>query len=260
MRSNHGFTLIELSIVLAIIGLIAAGITSGLSVLRDSNLKRIVSDAEHYKGILVLFKNRYQSLPGDFSRAGTIWGDDCAGATGGTDTCSGNGNRIIEHGAQDDIATTSESLRLWQHLSNADMAPSNLSGMPNSGCGSANNICAEAGVNIPTTSISNGGYYFYTDSATRTTALIVGRSLANSWNSAPLITPLEAFEIDKKIDDSVNNTGTFSGAGLIDGAGGWALSLQNATSNCYNAATSTRYNTATDDRTCGAVFSIGKNL
>lgn len=258
MKQQCGFTLIELSIVLIIIGLLSAAVTSGFSILRDSNLKRIMADVEHYKGAIALFKNRYNAIPGDFARAGTIWGNDCNGSSTGSDECSGNGNRFIEHGSQDSLTNTSETLRLWQHLNNADMANLSLTGMPYSGC-SANDICAQAGTNIPEAPLTNSGYYFYTDSSTRNTALIVGGNAVDSWNSAPIISPLEAYEIDNKIDDGVNSTGFFSGTGMLSGSSSWALTFDNAASNC-SAGTSSGYNTATDDRTCGAAFIIGNSL
>lgn len=260
MQKHYGFTLIELSIVLVIIGLIIAGITSGVNVLRDSSLKRAMSDAENYRGTLALFKNRYKSLPGDFSRAGTIWGNDCQGSTTGSDTCSGNGNRRIQHGGEDNLTATSESLRLWQHLANAEMIPYKLTGLPATGCADPDNICAATGQNIPEATIKNSGVYFYTNPTTQDTALIFGGTDSTSWNSLPILSPLEAYEIDNKLDDGVNNTGKFFGTGLIDGSGGWTLSFNDATTNCYNASTSTRYNTATDDSTCGAVFIMGKNF
>lgn len=258
--SSRGFTLLELSIVLAIIGLLVAGITSGVSILRDSHLKRVMTDAENFRGIISLFKNRYNALPGDFARAGALWGNDCNGSSSGSDTCSGNGNRIIQHGAQDALSTTSESLRLWQHLKNADMFNASLTGLPASGCSDPDNICAAIDQNIPAAPANNSGYYLYTDSSTRNTVLIVGGTDNSTWNDLPVFSPLEAYEIDEKIDDGINSTGNFSGTGILNGTASWALSMQNATTNCYNASLSTAYNTAADDKTCGAVFLMGQSL
>jgi hypothetical protein len=139
------------------------------------------------------------------------------------------------------------------------MIPGGFTGLPTAGCPS-DDVCAQSGVNIPNAALTNSGYYIYSEPTTRMTTLIVGGNATASWNSSPVVTPLEAYEIDNKIDDGVNHTGSFFGAGIADNTGAWLINLDNADTQCYNENTSTGYNTALDANSCGAVFVFGAGL
>lgn len=251
-RPLAGFTLIELSVVLIIIALITSSILAGQSILRDAHIKRITNDAEHYKGMVALFQSQYQALPGDFRNASRLWGSTCNSGT--SSVCSGNGDNLIEDEGDDSLSNTSETLLVWQHLSKAEILTADYSGMPASGCSGTN--CVTPGENAPKGSLNTSSFYLHS-LANGQTVLIMGGKVNDSWNSGPLLTPFEAYSIDKKIDDSVNDTGDFMGAAVPDGSGGWLTQITNGPTNCYTSSTSTHYNTSTDNPTCGAIFILG---
>lgn len=62
---KNGFTLIELSIVLVIIGLVTGGITLGRHLIRSAELKALVSSIREYETALNAFKLKYNEIPGD---------------------------------------------------------------------------------------------------------------------------------------------------------------------------------------------------
>jgi len=95
---NKGFTLIELSIVLVIIGLITAGIIGGQSLIHSAQIRSVISDVDRFRVAIATFEMQYDSLPGDLVNAKEYWLDpDCMDDAG--NTCSGNGNGLINHDA-----------------------------------------------------------------------------------------------------------------------------------------------------------------
>lgn len=87
-NKNKGFTLIELSVVIVIIGLIVAGIVGGQSLVHQSKLRAVVSNVSSLQVAYNTFYLEYNKLPGDMSNASDYW-------TGAID---GNGNFRIDTG------------------------------------------------------------------------------------------------------------------------------------------------------------------
>ncbi len=83
MRYRHGFTLIELSIVLVIIGLIVGGVLVGRDMIRAAEIRATVSQVEQLDAAVNTFKTKYGCLVSDctttvslgFTGAGNgLWG------------------------------------------------------------------------------------------------------------------------------------------------------------------------------------------
>jgi prepilin-type N-terminal cleavage/methylation domain-containing protein len=111
-----GFSLVELSIVLVILGLLVGGILSGKSLIRASELRSVLKDIENFDTAVGSFKSKYFQLPSDMNNAKSFWPTDCLDDLPNSQTCNGNGNGQI------DILTGSrENLRFWQHLSLAEL-------------------------------------------------------------------------------------------------------------------------------------------
>jgi len=64
-NENKGFSLIELSIVLIIIGLLVAGITGGASLIKSGQVRSIISEARNYKMAVNAYYASQDKLPGD---------------------------------------------------------------------------------------------------------------------------------------------------------------------------------------------------
>ena len=188
---SPGFSLIELSIVIVIIGLIMGGIMTGRSLIKNAELMSIGNDVERYRQSVAGFQQQFTELPGDFTRAAAIWG---------TGTVSGNGNGIVNGSGED--------LRFWQHLALAKMIDgqfTGLSGMPAS--------YIQAGVNVPATRYKNGAVSFQ----------YLGTQNAHSWyfndtyghiyylsngTGDRLVTAEDAKNLDRKFDDGLVASGT----------------------------------------------------
>lgn len=62
---NKGFTLVELSIVLVIIGLLIGGILAAQSMISTAKVTNIVSKSQQYEIAVMNFKTTYNQIPGD---------------------------------------------------------------------------------------------------------------------------------------------------------------------------------------------------
>ncbi|MGB1540395.1 MAG: prepilin-type N-terminal cleavage/methylation domain-containing protein, partial [Rickettsiales bacterium] len=69
MNSKAGFSLVELSIVLVILGLLTGGILGGQSLIRAAELRSVSKEYEKYQTAINIFKDKYFALPGDFNNA-----------------------------------------------------------------------------------------------------------------------------------------------------------------------------------------------
>lgn len=218
-RSRHlhnGFTLIELSIVLVIIGLIAGGVIAGMSLLQNARLQSIQKEARAVIVAANVFKTKYGYLPGDFPQATTAIDPS---------TTNGNGDGLVDFRFNSGGTSASETTRLWQHLT--------LSGIyPGSYPGTYANPSLP-GTHVPQSQLGQSiGVYF--SSYTRKTPFIVGTAYApltdnpgNGWHKIEIgrfyrgslgphftravVKPLEAALLDQKYDDGIPYSGKFSG-------------------------------------------------
>lgn len=212
---NRGFSLVELSIVLVILGLLVGGILAGQSLIRASELRSVGTDLNKYRTAIYAFKDKYFALPGDMSNAVKFWGAQAGATTDGIDTtcrslsaaatgtltCNGNADGYINAGgsAGTDVH---ERYRFWQHLSNAGLIEGTFSGV----YGAASTRTAIIGVNVPQSRIPTVGYTMYDDAGWGYRNLIsVGASFISG--GVPLETASIAFKnedvwnLDQKTDD-----------------------------------------------------------
>ncbi len=124
-RTTSGFTLIEFSIVMIVIGLVIGSIMVGRDLIRHAELRKTYQQIEEYRVAVATFKNKYDALPGDMPNATDIFGTDPEGCTlvpvtryAKKETCNGDGNGFIER-----ISPVLEVYRFWQHLGAAELIP-----------------------------------------------------------------------------------------------------------------------------------------
>jgi len=71
---GSGFTLIELSIVLVIIGLIIGGILVGRDLVHAAEIRAVAKDLQSYETAYNTFRLKYNCLPGDCPNATDLFG------------------------------------------------------------------------------------------------------------------------------------------------------------------------------------------
>src|SRR5690606_37829535 len=65
--ANKAFTLLELSIVLAVIGLLIGAITIGKDIVHASKIRATLAQIESFNAASAAFETKYSALPGDMA-------------------------------------------------------------------------------------------------------------------------------------------------------------------------------------------------
>ena len=219
IRKNSGFTLLEMSIVLAIIGLLVGGILAGKTFATNSRLNAMVGESRSYINALSQFNDQYKAIPGYFSTASAWWPDfkNSTGFNGGIGADNGDGNGLIRAGALTTTIGNAELFGAFEHLALVGLIPGSYTGAT-TGPGTA---VATIGTNIPKSVIENVGYVFNHPDATDGNVsgdavyfdgkyghvLIVAGATAGGMPSTPFLKPAQALQIDDKYDDGAPGTG-----------------------------------------------------
>ncbi|MFT6306364.1 MAG: prepilin-type N-terminal cleavage/methylation domain-containing protein, partial [Halioglobus sp.] len=66
--SFKGFTIVEIAIVLAIIGLILGGVFKGQALIDNARVRSLSTEVAGIQTAWYSFQERYRSIPGDFSK------------------------------------------------------------------------------------------------------------------------------------------------------------------------------------------------
>ena len=214
---KHGFSLVELSIVLVILGLLTGGILAGQNLIRAAELRAVSTQLQNFQSAVNTFRDKYFALPGDMRNATDFWGTaTCPGnqSTPSTDskTCNGDGNGAVQPLSNVSGGISNEIFRFWQQLANAGLIEGSYTGVQASASSDQHSVL---GLNVPTGKISNTGWAIsYWNTTTGDSAnfanqygnnFIFGAQNGNlSSGHVPgnaALRPEEAWNIDTKLDD-----------------------------------------------------------
>ncbi len=213
-RHQRGFTLIEMSIVLVIIGLIVGGILKGQELIESSRQKNFISQIDRMKAGTTTFIDRFKSVPGDFARitllpnSGLLDGGDDNGIVGavGADTAAVFTTVIA--------AATDETIQYFNHLQAAQLisggaatsvVPVCYAGLCDTPSPLPASAFPQSGLNI-----RYGTHTGLTTPATTKQAhwISVSRFVNGAIGATQaVLSPERAFQLDNKYDDGVASTG-----------------------------------------------------
>lgn len=205
---KHAFSLVELSIVLVILGLLTGGILAGQSLIRAAELRAVSTEYSRYLAAVQTFRDKYFALPGDMTGATKFWQEvsgvpnTCRTTQGtGTQTCNGDGNGYIEQTTGSD-----EHHRYWQHLANAGLIEGSYTGIRDGA-----DPLKTTTVNAPKSKLGQGLWFSYNYSiqsgafdilnGNYFNILELGSPSPTQHPYVPLVKPEEIWNIDTKMDD-----------------------------------------------------------
>lgn len=222
MQSQKGFTLIELSIAIIIIGLITGGVLGGRSLIESAKIQSTVQEFQKYKTAFNAYILEYDAMPGDHSEARSYFTTD---KSGGASIHNGNGNNILNAHA--------EVREAFSHLVNAELVNSCICLGSELGRAVPDKMYPVAELGLPNLFLfwdydANGGIGQYDDYRRGGTVLAIQgarwmgvsatypdgyyhyTNWANSTNGPT------TYKIDKKIDDGMPFKGMLTSANHVN--------------------------------------------
>lgn len=181
-KNNRGVTLVEIAIVLVIIGLLLGGILKGQELINNAKVRAIADRQNSLKVAWFAFLDRFQALPGDFSRARQY----IPGAA---------------NGAGDGTIGYEDSVLVFQHLTAAGYLRCSTCTATASATSNSNNSVINSYGGIMSIWSDSDHYAFRGASSTLPRLLI---------HTGPRIPSNIIQEVDQKIDDGIGNGGDFT--------------------------------------------------
>lgn len=219
--SKKGFTLVELAIVLVIIGLIVSSVLVGQDLIKSAELRATTTQLQQFQTAVNTFIGKYNGIPGDidgykYGLEGGCGDRDRNGAIDNGEVGS-NGNGFLEGDGVDAPNTTQakngsailkhdgEIACFWANLTTEgkELIPGYYEG--------TGSDSAVVGNNMPKMKFGSAGWGVLgidegDDMGNYFVSGVIGGS-GSQYNTKAVFAPIDALNIDEKIDDGIPNTG-----------------------------------------------------
>lgn len=239
MRKNtSGFTLIEVSIVLVIIGLLVSGALVGVDLIKRAEVRSFVAQVEKYQAAVNTFRVKYNGLPGDIAAvSASRFGMQARSGLPG----QGDGNNVWEGCSASAVGTSTvfgcETALVWRDLSFSNLIDASFASatdaltevvpgdrplyFPQLKLGTANYLTA--------LSINGRNFFFISGIASTDSSGVY--SLQTNMNA------LDAYSVDSKLDDGRPTQGKTIAASNLTTVGGSTDALTGVTAACVKSTT-----------------------
>jgi len=281
---KSAFSLIELSIVLIIIGLLVAGVTGGSALIKNAEMRSVITQSQGYQAGVSAFYAQYNYLPGDYAQA--VAGSSVpaiATISAGAGSATSAQNSKIEYLTASVATNLSESVAAWDVLQKANFveglalttqavttAPTIATHIPAAkikAAGWAFDHRYSVGTALGLTGYLSGGANEGAAAAPANQNVLVltgpisaavapataaGTLVNGATNiSTPALTGPDALSLDTKMDDGLANSGK------VRGLNSAALTTCYAPSATLNVAYTTTSNSA---KVCSLTIDVGPSI
>lgn len=213
LRKSYGFTLIELSLVMVIIGLVVGGVMIGRDLIHAAQIRAQIAQIEQYNTAANTFREKYGGLPGDLASAASF-GFIARGPFAG----QGDSNGVLEGITANAPASNNPSYQtggetpvFWRDLTEANMIGGTFNTATTTTVAGGISDAATIDLYFPRAKIAPGlSVYVFSDNGTNYFGLASCDGLAATGSFYSNTTALgvsDAFAIDNKIDDGYPQTG-----------------------------------------------------
>ncbi len=280
LHAGSAFSLVELSIVLVILGLLVGGILAGQALIRASELRSITTDSQRFNTAIQAFRDKYFALPGDMNNATKFWGTSATGGGGPssdppsalTFNGSGDGRILSEANPSPGVFAHHEPGAAWQMLANAGL----IEGIYNGGtcCGmgydaNGNDFPAMSqpeDISSPRSKLGAAWWslrYYgplalsYANSRKGNALMLNSAGFCGNATypgGSGVLKPEEMWNVDTKLDDGIPNSGNVIVPNSNAGQGGSGCFSTNGVYCMSSSATLWQYNLTATQKACAPVF------
>lgn len=225
MLSRQGFTLIELSIVLVVIGLVVGGVLVGRDMISSAELRAQITQIEKFNQAANTFYVKYGSLPGDIpANAALQFGLAARGPYNGEGDGNGRLFGILSHSALGECGaicvSAGETALFWVDLSTAGLIEGNFNTATATSVPSSVPATGYS-LYMPEAKIARNYIYVVHDSVKNIYAMSRVTSLSNIITPGTGINARQAYYIDNKMDDGFPQTGIVLAQYNVTGGFSW---------------------------------------
>jgi len=217
---QKGFTLIELSIVLVIIGLIVGGVLVGQDLIKAAEIRATIGQVEKYNSAVNTFRAKYNGIPGDLAQI-TAGSFGLLQLTNAAAVGQGDGNGLIEGGGAGGVIPLGETLAFWRHMSDASLIDGQLGVTGNSlivvATGATTGAVTTVSQSLPDsrTSPTNSFVAYAVGGLNFFQLMPITGITGNAYTAGTTaMTPIAAFNMDNKLDDGLPVTGIVQAKGI----------------------------------------------
>lgn len=252
---QQGFSLIEMSIVLVIIGLIVGGILVGKDLIRASGVRATLTQIEKFNTAANTFFEKYGYLPGDIPAGPAA---QFGFAPRGQYPGEGDGNGSLQGNWQNTpggnlgyVFTDGETVMFWVDLSKAGLIDGGFSTASSTVAAGTVTLTSTPNIDayFPQAKLGKGNYIYVSD----TLLTLGGTSVQRNYfglagvseignvsgcdgciATSALLTVAEAYSIDNKIDDGLPYNGNVTAVWLNPFPGFVNAAASNSAITCMN--------------------------